>query len=180
MSQQQYAPARKPSQSTTSTSSGLLQRKCDKCRKKKPLLQRSAVGPVPETVPTIVHEVLRSPGQPLDPGTRAFMEPRFGHNFGKVRVHKDARASESAKAVNALAYTVGSDLVFDPLFYRPGTDAGRALLAHELTHVVQQRNLSYPDVSRNLALGPIHSPFEQEAQEYARSVTVRLPELSPP
>ena len=101
MSQQQYAPAKKPSQSTASKPSGLQQQKRNKCRKKKPFLQRSAVGPASESVPPIVHEVLHSAGQPLDAATLAFMEPRFGHDFSKVRVHSDTRASESAKAVNA-------------------------------------------------------------------------------
>ncbi len=90
------------------------------------------------TAPSIVHEVLRSSGQPLDAGARAFMEPRFGFDFGKVRVHSDARAGESAQAVRAHAYTVGSDLVFAPGRYAPATSAGRKLLAHELAHVVQQ------------------------------------------
>jgi hypothetical protein len=150
---------------------------------------------VPEQVPPIVHEVLRSPGQPLDADTRAVMEPRFGHDFsrvrvhaaplsatqsklaigqpgdqyeyeanqvadivtqmpepgrveastpgpgldfGVVRIHTDAKAAESARAVDALAYTVGRDIVFRERQYAPGTAAGRRLLAHELTHVVQQ------------------------------------------
>jgi hypothetical protein len=85
-------------------------------------------------VPLIVHEVLRSPGQPLDSQTRAFFEPRFGHDFSKVRVHTDTRASESTRAVNALAYTVGQDVAFASGQYAPRTDAGARLLAHELAH----------------------------------------------
>lgn len=90
-----------------------------------------------DTAPSIVHDVLRSPGRPLDSATRNFMEPRFGQDFSGVRVHSDARAAESARAVNALAYTVGSDIVFDQgqLAANP---AGNRLLAHELSHVVQQ------------------------------------------
>ena len=64
-------------------------------------------------MPSIVHEVLRSPGQPLDATTRGFMEPRFGYDFRAVRVHTDSQAAESARAVNALAYTVGRDVVRD-------------------------------------------------------------------
>jgi len=86
-----------------------------------------------------VQEVLRAPGQPLDPAARAFMEPRFGHDFGQVRVHADARAAESARTVNALAYTVGEDIVFDAGQYRPESEEGQQLIAHELVHVVQQR-----------------------------------------
>ena len=88
--------------------------------------------------PPIVHEMLRSSGQPLDPVTRAFMEPRFGHNFADVRVHSDTQAAEAARELNALAYTVGRDVVFNAGQYTPGTSAGRRLIAHELTHVVQQ------------------------------------------
>ncbi len=77
-------------------------------------------------------------GQPLPSGVRAFFEPLFGYSFGSVRVHADARAAESAQAVRAQAYTVGHDVVFGPGRFAPETDEGRRLLAHELTHVVQQ------------------------------------------
>ena len=78
------------------------------------------------------------PGRPLDPEIRAFMEPRFGHDFGKVRVHADAEAAASARSIGALAYTIGSHVVFGAGMYAPTTDTGRRLLAHELAHVVQQ------------------------------------------
>ncbi len=77
-------------------------------------------------------------GEPLSQSDRAFFEPRFGYDFSHVRVHGDVRAAESARAVNALAYTVGQDVVFGPGWYAPGTNEGSHLLAHELTHVVQQ------------------------------------------
>ena len=88
--------------------------------------------------PAIVHEVLRSPGQPLDERARAFMEPRFGWDFSSVRVHADSTAIHSARAVRARAYTVGHDIVFGAGQYQPGTLQGHRLLAHELTHVQQQ------------------------------------------
>jgi hypothetical protein len=88
--------------------------------------------------PPIVHEVLRSPGQPLDRATREFMEPRFGHDFSSVRVHTDAKAAASAGAVQAKAYTVGQNVVFGAGTFAPGTQAGQRLVAHELTHVMQQ------------------------------------------
>lgn len=88
--------------------------------------------------PPIVQDVLAVPGQPLDGATRAFFEPRFGHDFGNVRVHADERAAESARAVNASAYTVGRDIVFASGRYNQSTVEGRRLLAHELSHVVQQ------------------------------------------
>lgn len=89
-------------------------------------------------VPPVVHEAVRSPGQPLEPMTRGFFEARFGYDFGDVRVHSDARAVESARAVDAVAYAVGPDIGFQGNKYRPGSVDGRKLLAHELTHVVQQ------------------------------------------
>ncbi|MCE9672850.1 DUF4157 domain-containing protein [Myxococcus stipitatus] len=90
------------------------------------------------TAPPIVHEALRSPGQPLDSATRAFMEPRFGYDFSQVRVHFGREAEQSARDVNAHAYTVGRDVVFGAGRFAPGTYDGRRLLAHELAHVVQQ------------------------------------------
>jgi hypothetical protein len=92
----------------------------------------------PTPAPLIVHQVLHSPGQSLDPTIRAFMEPRFGHDFSRVRVHTDTKAAESARAVDALAYTVGQDVVFAAGQYDPASQARKHLLAHELTHVVQQ------------------------------------------
>ena len=121
---------------------------CDECKKKKKVMRRRGdYGDDPTTAPPLVNEVLRSPGQPLDSQTRAFFEPRFGYDFGKVRVHMDSRAAASSRAVGAAAYTVGSDIVFASGRYAPNTSAGRSLLAHELTHVVQQ----IPVLSRQAA-----------------------------
>jgi Domain of unknown function (DUF4157)/Bacterial toxin 34 len=86
----------------------------------------------------VVHEVLRMPGQPLDAEMRAFFEGRFGYDFSRVRIRSDERAAKSAEAVNARAYTVGNDIVFGAGEWSPHSDAGKRLLAHELTHVVQQ------------------------------------------
>ncbi|RMD63745.1 DUF4157 domain-containing protein, partial [Candidatus Parcubacteria bacterium] len=97
-----------------------------------------------KTVPSSVHGALRSPGQPLDASTRDFMEMRFGHNFSYVRVHTDAQAANSAQEVNALAYTVGRDIFFGEGQYSPGISSGQRLLAHELTHVVQQQTGAVP------------------------------------
>jgi hypothetical protein len=120
---------------------GKVQRKCDACAAEEegPLQRKAAGGAVTEkAAPAIVHDVLRSPGQPLDAGTRAFMEPRFGVDFDRVRIHTGEEAASSAQAVNALAYTVGQSIVFGRGQHAPGTAAGRRLIAHELTHVVQQ------------------------------------------
>ena len=94
----------------------------------------AAEGPAPP----IVRKVVSTPGLPLERSTREDMESRFGHDFGRVRVHRDAQAAESARAVNAAAYTLGSDVVFGAGHYAPNTTAGRRLLAHELAHVLQQ------------------------------------------
>lgn len=89
-------------------------------------------------VPPAVHAVLNTSGRPLDPSARRFFEPRFGRDFGDVRIHTDARAEASAQAVSARAYTVGRDVAFAGGQYAPDTAAGQRLLAHELAHVVQQ------------------------------------------
>ncbi len=162
---------------------GILQRKCacgqhtdrgecEGCRKKKQSLQRRKGSlSEPDRVPPIVQDVLRSPGQPLDAATRAFMEPRFGQDFSGVRVHSNAEAAESARAVNALAYTVGRDVVFGRGLYAPETGAGRRLLAHELTHVVQQRSATYPAEGLSVADGS----WEQEAELAASAVMAGQP-----
>lgn len=83
-------------------------------------------------MPRVVRDVLQTPGHSMDGGMRSFMEPRFGHDFGGVRVHTDAQAAASADAVNARSYTVGNHVVFGDGQYSP------RLMAHELAHVVQQ------------------------------------------
>lgn len=145
---------------------------CEECRKQSGAnLQRAALGPdAVETVPPIVHEVLRSPGQPLDPAARTFMESRFGHDFSRVRVHTDAKAVESAQAVQSLAYTVGRDVVFGVGQYAPATSAGKRLLAHELTHVVQQRSGLRTAVDTPAVGYGAHEGFEQEADRMAGEV----------
>lgn len=104
-----------------------------------------------------VHDVLRSPGQPLDAATRAYMEPRFGHDFSKVRVHVDDRAAESASRLNAIAYTIGPHVVFGAGRYQAHTTEGAKLIAHELTHVVQQ--------SAGVSLGVQRQSIENEKQK---------------
>jgi len=110
--------------------------------------------------------VLRSPGQPLDAQTRSQMEPSFGHSFGDVRVHADARAAESARAVGAVACTTGRHILFGAGRYAPASPAGRSLLAHELAHVVQQRGAPAGAEPEMVDLNP-SSPWEQEASRAA-------------
>lgn len=148
---------------------------CAECSEKREVLQRSSLSPSGRgldgkgAVPPIVHEVLRSPGQPLDRATLAFMESRFGHDFSRVRVHTDTRAVESAREVSALAYTVGRDVAFGAGQYTPGTAGGRRLLAHELTHVVQQSNQR--GLQSNLGISAANDSLEQEAEGIATSIS---------
>ena len=95
---------------------------------------------VTRSVESIIQSMRQDGGQPLDPAARAFMEPRFGHDFSNVRVHTDSQAANAARAVNARAFTVGSAVVFGTGQYAPRAAEGRRLLAHELSHVVQQTN----------------------------------------
>ncbi len=141
------------------TTSAAVQRKCscggscetckgqhsddehDQVQRKPAAPQISAVGSsglAKGSAPPIVHEVLRSPGQPLDAATRGFFEPRFGQNLNHVRVHADTRAAESASTMGAMAYTVGPNVVFGRDRFSPHSATGRNLLAHELAHVMQQ------------------------------------------
>ncbi|MDC8757011.1 DUF4157 domain-containing protein [Janthinobacterium fluminis] len=150
--QRQVAPAGAATASALAPASALLQRKCacggqtiggascDACAARKRQLQRHATGGAagPAAIPPIVDEVLRAPGRPLDRATLAYMEPRLGSAFSHVRVHTDAGAARSAQAIDAHAYTVGRDVVFGAGKYAPETADGKRLLAHELTHVVQQ------------------------------------------
>lgn len=161
---------------------------CEECGKRNQTLQRKANNPsAASEAPRIVHEVLRSPGERLDPATRAFMEPRFGHDFSEVRVHTDSRAAESARAVNALAYTVGRDVVFDEEQYSPHDRSSREIIAHELAHVVQQQ--FQPPTLNSLKIEESNSAAEHEADQAAQiigkqgaeiqqSLTIGLPQVA--
>ena len=104
-----------------------------------------------ETAPASVGQVLASPGRPLEPALRQDMEQRFGHDFGEVRVHADAQAAQSARAVSATAYSVGHHIVFGEREWQPGIAAGRRLLAHELTHTIQQTTGGHAGLQRQPA-----------------------------
>jgi len=109
------------------------------CTPDEDVLRRSSLsGGAPSRVPDSVIDVLRSPGSPLPSTLRRGMEQRFSHDFSQVRVHADASAARSATDVQARAYTVGPHVVFAAGQFQPGTDRGKHLLTHELTHVVQQ------------------------------------------
>lgn len=139
-----------------------------------PALLRRASQFRPVEMPASVERTLRTPGAPLEPAPRAFMEARFGHDFGQVRVHVDTPAAESATDVHAHAYTVGQNIVFGPGQYAPHSDAGQRLLAHELTHVLQQGGGSASRCSQASALS-VSDPAdaaEQEADRIADAVVV--------
>ncbi len=108
--------------------------------------------------PPPVQEVLHSSGEPLDAETRAFFEPRFGHDFSNVRVHTGERAAQSAKALDAKAYTAGSKIVFGAGNYAPGSTEGRRLLAHELTHTVQQGSAELTSNPEHDSVKPARGP----------------------
>ena len=157
-------------------SGGVLRRKCacdgtgkncDDCDDKK-VRRKSDGASAFEEVPHIVHEVLASPGVPLEMFTRRFMESRLGHDFSRVRVHTDPRASDSARAVSASAYTVGKDIVFARGQYQPASSDGRKLLAHELAHVMQ--NSDGGSSRGGLTLGAVNAVEERQADAIADRV----------
>jgi len=122
-----------------------IQRKCASCEEeenrdgqlaRKPTQASAEVKSA--SAPPIVHRVLGQAGHPIDHATRAFLEPRFGCDLSSIRLHTDSAAADSARAVHARAWTVGKDIAFASGQYAPGTPAGCLLLAHELTHTIQQ------------------------------------------
>ena len=166
----------------TPVAGGLLQRACacgqhtiaggtcDSCRRKNGgLLQRAALNAATTPVaPPIVHDVLSSPGLPLDSASRNFFEPKFERDFSNVRVHADSRAAESATAVDADAYTVGSHIVFGPGRFQPQSGTGRSLVAHELAHVVQQHGWDHS--MNELKIGEPNDVAEREADRVSEKV----------
>jgi hypothetical protein len=147
---------------------------CGPCDKEKRELRRSAIDTrrLEEDVPKSVTRVLGSSGAPLDATVRRTLEPRFGHDFSSVRVHTSDEASRSASDVHARAWTVGNDIAFARGHYAPHTSNGLQLLAHELTHVVQQSSMPQ---SSSLAVGDAHDPAEAEADATAARVMARGP-----
>lgn len=130
----------------------------------------AGVGTLIDEERSPVHDVINSGGgSPLDAGVRADMETRFGHDFGDVRVHTGGAAHESARSVNAHAYTVGSNIVFQRDTYDPASHSGRHMLAHELTHVVQQRSgpVDGADAGGGVKVSDPSDRFEREASANA-------------
>jgi len=175
-------PARMPEVPASYSESPVLHRKCacgggeDECEsckeRREGRLQRAVAEPGgAHSIPPSVHEVLRAPGQPLNPSTRAFMEPRFGHDFSQVRIHTGARAADSAAAVHARAYTVGSHIVFGENEPTLGTSSGLRLLAHELVHVTQQQAFARQAIeSDTIEMGAPGDSFEREAEARTEAI----------
>ena len=163
----------------------ILQRKCTRCNDDDDEVQtKGAPGQAhiselqPET-PNVIHGALQSPSESLASNTRTFMESRFGHDFSQVRLHTGIEAATAARSVNALAYTVGQDIFFGAGQYAPATQPGQKLLAHELTHVVQQRatpaRSSAPVIQRQGggAAGAAAGPTEHRFTSNGVNVVVR-------
>lgn len=120
-----------------------VQRKCAQCEEEENQLQKkdNGQGYAEKEAPSVVNDVLTSSGKSLEPDTKSFMENRFGTDFSNVKIHTDSVAAKSAQSINALAYTSGNNIVFNQGQYSPDTENGQRLLAHELTHVVQQYSI---------------------------------------
>jgi hypothetical protein len=129
-------------------------------------------------VPPIVHSALRSPSRPLDPGIRSMAEQGLGHDLSRVRIHSDRTAAESSRAIGAQGYTLGQDIVLNEDHCDPRSTAGRWLLFHELTHVVQQGNRPSPPPA---SIGPREDPAERKASDAAHAfLTSPLPQVPQP
>ena len=143
-----------------------INRKCFHCEEEERIqMKKESIGSATMTASSTVQDVINSRGQPLDVGTRGFMESRFGFDFGNVQIHNDALSHQSSADINALAYTHANHVVFGAGQYKPNTKVGKHLLAHELTHVVQQSTIkTNEDIIR------INEPgdsFEKEADTAA-------------
>ena len=165
----------------SSAAPAALQRESDACREgddKQLRRHGDGSGATLAGVPTVVKRVLATPGRPLDPTVRGVLEPRFGLSFGDVRVHDDSQAERSASAVGARAYTVDRHIVFAAGQYRPREAIGQKLLAHELTHVVQQSQSGRTLVQRAIELSP-PGPGEATAFPRRQELIDRLNAQSP-
>src|SRR6185436_9413487 len=132
-----------------------INRKCAHCEEEEKEVSRKESGNESSfSAPSIVNDALSSGGKSMDAETRLFMESRFSYDFGNVKIHDDGLAAKSASSINALAYTSGNDVVFNSGQYNTNSDSGKRLLAHELTHVVQQRGkISKQSIQRQIPPG---------------------------
>ncbi len=160
-----------PNQQNVSHTGALVQRKCaaceeeDKIQKKPlaetitPLIQRSSNSESGGQAPSHIESQInssRGSGSSMDNGTKHFMESRFGTDFSEVKIHTGSQAVQMSRELNAQAFTVGNDIYFNEGKYSPNSDSGKHLLAHELTHTVQQGN-----IKRNIQRIPTESGIEE-------------------
>ena len=134
------------------------------------MVRRSAsplTGSATSHVSAAVHTIVGLPGRELPPAVRRFMEGRFGHDFGDVRVHTDTMAAYTAQALGARAYTVGRNVVFAGGQFMPDSAAGQQLIAHELAHVIQQRAGAARLAAQPLTVSDPADPAEREADRAA-------------
>ncbi|MFO0993624.1 MAG: DUF4157 domain-containing protein [Hyphomicrobiales bacterium] len=129
-------------------SSGAAQRKCAQCEAEEtPVLRKAASAAVTSDGAAHAVSALAQGGSPLTARERAYFEPRFGRDFSQVRVHANGSAAEASRAINARAYTLGRDIAFAEGQYRPRSEEGKRLIAHELAHVVHQADSSRPEAT---------------------------------
>ena len=128
-----------------------VDRKCSDCEKEEELQRKESKSYEVATAPSVVEDVLSSSsGKSMDQGTRFYMESQFNYDFSNVKIHDNEVAAKSAESINALAYTSGNNIVFNSGQFDTRSDSGKRLLAHELTHVVQQNNLQKPSVNQKI------------------------------
>jgi Domain of unknown function (DUF4157) len=140
---------------------------CDECEKKEKEIQRKGEGDVSSVPDGFEATMQRSgTGQPLDEGTRSFMESRFGQDFGDVRVHTDSASEEAAESILAQAFTTNRAIYFGRGRFQPQTKEGQKLIAHELTHIVQQTS----GIQRRLVVDQPESTYEREAETVASQI----------
>jgi hypothetical protein len=147
-----------------------VQRKCSQCEEEKEKLQMKGESTTSGgmTAPHIVNSVINSTGQPLDSNARNFMESRIGYDFSNVQIHNDSTAHESSAALNALAYTHANHVVFGVGKYNPGSETGRRLLAHELTHVIQQ-NKSHNNLLQKKGTDDVEEESAREGDRFSQA-----------
>jgi hypothetical protein len=152
----------------------VIQRKCDDCEK----IQRKGEGDV-STVPEGFEAAMQQSGsgQPLDDGTRSFMESQFGQDFGDVKIHTDNAAAEASQQIQAQAFTTGRDIYFGKGGFQPQTSAGKETLAHELTHVIQQKAdpVSGTSIGGGLSISDPADPYEQAASQVGKTIANNPP-----
>lgn len=145
-----------------------VQRKCAACEAEGKIQRKENSN---TEAPSVVNDAINSSGSRLDTSTQSFMENRFGYDFSNVKIHNDSLAVESAQSINALAYTSGNDIVFNRGQYAPDTSNGKRLLAHELTHVVQQNASVQPKKVQRDTIDEFKTQLEAISPDHATVIS---------